>query len=425
MKKRKLVYVGAVAVGLSLSACSDSFLDMNNYGAYDDFNSETKVTWYLAGLYSNYYNTYNSPVQELVGAWGSTDWTYMTDEEWGIHTGTKIDPNSSYGTIDDIKSWEVSSGKYEDPMLSGYFGDRLGSSVKNNAYTRIRNCNILLRDIDNATVSKETRQRAKGQALFLRAVQLFDLVRIYGPVPIVTEVINAEATDNGLPRASVTQCVSQIVKDLNEAAGYLPASWNGNDAGRPTRLTALAYKSRVLLFYASPIFNKFPAIAKNTVLINFIGDTLRVYLTTGDPADIDSLMKVDMQTIHEEGMLPAHSVSHMAESMPGMGIVACVLGVVLTMGKINEPPEVLGHHIGAALVGTFFGILCCYGLFGPMGSKLENYEAEEHFYFNAVKEAVSAAIRGATPLIAVEYGRRAIPYPFRPKFSEMEDKLKS
>ena len=176
---------------------------------------------------------------------------------------------------------------------------------------------------------------------------------------------------------------------------------------------------------SSPIFNKFPAIAKNTVLINFIGDTLRVYLTTGDPADIDSLMKVDMQTIHEEGMLPAHSVSHMAESMPGMGIVACVLGVVLTMGKINEPPEVLGHHIGAALVGTFFGILCCYGLFGPMGSKLENYEAEEHFYFNAVKEAVSAAIRGATPLIAVEYGRRAIPYPFRPKFSEMEDKLKS
>lgn len=256
MKKRKLVYVGAVAIGLSLSACSDSFLDMNNYGAYDDFNSETKVTWYLAGLYSNYYNTYNSPVQELVGSWGSTDWTYMTDEEWGIRTGTKIDPNSSYGTIDDIKSWEVSSGKYEDPMLSGYFGDRLGSSVKNNAYTRIRNCNILLRDIDNATVSRETKQRAKGQALFLRAVQLFDLVRIYGPVPIVTEVINAEATDNGLPRSSVTRCVSQIVKDLNEAAGYLPASWNGNDAGRPTRLTALAYKSRVLLFYASPIFNK-------------------------------------------------------------------------------------------------------------------------------------------------------------------------
>ena len=156
-----------------------------------------------------------------------------------------------------------------------------------------------------------------------------------------------------------------------------------------------------------------------------VGDTLRVYLTTGDPADIDSLMDVDIETMREEGILPAHAVAHMAESLPGMGIVACVLGVVLAMGKINEPPEVLGHYIGAALVGTFFGILCCYGLFGPMGSKLENYVAEEHFYYHSVKEAVAAAIRGSTPLIAVEYGRRAIPYPFRPSFAEMEDKLKS
>ncbi|MBD5539553.1 MAG: flagellar motor stator protein MotA [Desulfovibrio sp.] len=176
---------------------------------------------------------------------------------------------------------------------------------------------------------------------------------------------------------------------------------------------------------SSPIFSKYPNISKNSTLVHFIGDTLRVYLTTGDPADIDSLMDMDMDTMREEGMLPAHLVTHMAESLPGMGIVACVLGVVVTMGMINEPPDVLGHHIGAALVGTFFGILCCYGLFGPMGAKLENFVAEEHFYYNAVKEALAAAIRGSTPLIAVEYGRRAIPYPFRPAFSEMEEKLKS
>ena len=173
---------------------------------------------------------------------------------------------------------------------------------------------------------------------------------------------------------------------------------------------------------SSPIFSKYP---NNSKVVNFIGDTLRVYLTTGDPADIDSLMDVDINTMREEGILPAHAVSHMAESMPGMGIVACVLGVVLAMGKINEPPEILGHYIAAALVGTFFGILCCYGLFGPMGSKLENYVAEEHFYYHSVKEAVAAAIRGSTPLIAVEYGRRAIPYPFRPAFAEMEERLKS
>lgn len=176
---------------------------------------------------------------------------------------------------------------------------------------------------------------------------------------------------------------------------------------------------------SSPIFSKYPAISKRTKTVTFIGDTLRVYLTTGDPADIDSLMTVDMATMHEEDLLPAHAVTHMAESMPGMGIVACVLGVVLTMGKINEPPEVLGHHIAAALVGTFVGILFCYGVFGPMGAKLENFAHEEHFYYNAIKEAVAAAIRGSTPLIAVEYGRRAIPCPFRPSFSEMEERLKS
>ena len=176
---------------------------------------------------------------------------------------------------------------------------------------------------------------------------------------------------------------------------------------------------------SSAIFGKYPTISGKQRTVNFIGDTLRVYLTTGDPADIDSLMTVDMATMHEEELIPAHGVAHMADSLPGMGIVAAVLGVVLTMGKINEPPEVLGHYIAAALVGTFIGILFCYGIFGPMGSKLENFAHEEHFYYNAIKEAVAAAIRGCTPLIAVEYGRRAIPYPFRPAFLEMEEKLKS
>jgi len=176
---------------------------------------------------------------------------------------------------------------------------------------------------------------------------------------------------------------------------------------------------------SSPIFSKYPTISGKSRTVNFIGDTLRVYLTTGDPADIDSLMTVDMATMHEEELIPAHGVAHMADSLPGMGIVAAVLGVVLTMGMINEPPEVLGHHIGAALVGTFIGILFCYGFFGPMGTKLENFANEEHFYYNSIKEAVAAAIRGCTPLIAVEYGRRAIPYPFRPGFLEMEEKLKS
>lgn len=176
---------------------------------------------------------------------------------------------------------------------------------------------------------------------------------------------------------------------------------------------------------SSSIFTKHPSIAKNAATVNFIGDTLRVYLTTGAPEDIDNLMNSDMKIMEDEELLPAHSISHMAESMPGMGIVACVLGVVLTMGHIDAPPAVLGHHIGAALVGTFVGILFCYGFFGPMGAKLEASAEEHHFYYNAIKEAVAAAIRGSTPIIAVEYGRRAIPQTFRPTFNEMEERLKA
>lgn len=176
---------------------------------------------------------------------------------------------------------------------------------------------------------------------------------------------------------------------------------------------------------SSAIFSKYPSIAKNHVTVNFIGDTLRVYLTTGAPEDIENLMKSDMDVIHEEEMIPAHSLSHTAESLPGMGIVACVLGVVLTMSKINEPPEVLGHYIAAALVGTFVGILLCYGIVGPMGSKLEASAEETRFYYNCIREAVAAAIRGSTPIIAVEYGRRAIPHSFRPTFAEMEERLKT
>lgn len=176
---------------------------------------------------------------------------------------------------------------------------------------------------------------------------------------------------------------------------------------------------------SSTIFNKYPSIAQNATTINFIGDTLRVYLTTGAPEDIDNLMESDMRIMHQEELIPAHAISHMAESMPGMGIVACVLGVVLTMGQINEPPEVLGHHIGAALIGTFIGILLCYGFFGPMAAKLETTAEDTHFYYNSIKEAVAAAIRGSTPLIAVEYGRRAIPATFRPSFAEMEERLRA
>lgn len=174
----------------------------------------------------------------------------------------------------------------------------------------------------------------------------------------------------------------------------------------------------------SPMFQRYPKIAKDKHACFFIGDTLRIYLTTGNAGELDKLMGVDMESMHEEEMLPAHGVERMAESLPGMGIVAAVLGVVLTMGKINEPPEVLGHSIGAALVGTFVGILLCYGVVGPMAAKMHTLATEREFFFRAIREAVAAAVRGSSPMVALEYGRRAIPLTFRPTFHEMEQKLK-
>lgn len=175
---------------------------------------------------------------------------------------------------------------------------------------------------------------------------------------------------------------------------------------------------------SSALFQRFPLMSKDKEACFFIGDTLRVYLTTGNAGELDKLMGVDMSTMHEEEMLPAHSVSLFAESLPGMGIVAAVMGVVVTMGMISEPPEVLGHHIGAALVGTFLGILLCYGIVGPFANKMTALAEERHLFFRAIREAVAAAVRGSSPIVALEYGRRAIPLTFRPTFLEMEKTLK-
>lgn len=175
---------------------------------------------------------------------------------------------------------------------------------------------------------------------------------------------------------------------------------------------------------SSSLFQQYPNMAKDRNACLFIGDTLRVYLTTGNAGELDKLMGVDMSTMHDEEILPAHSISHMADSLPGLGIVAAVLGIVVTMSHINDGPEVLGTSVAAALVGTFLGILLCYGFVGPLGAKLETLSHEQHLFYRAIREALAAAVRGSSPIVALEYGRRAIPLAFRPTFLEMEQKLK-
>jgi len=177
----------------------------------------------------------------------------------------------------------------------------------------------------------------------------------------------------------------------------------------------------------SPLFSNYPKILKNHAAINLITDTLRTVMTTTiAPHELEALIDQELEAHHKEAMAPAHSVSTVADGLPGQGIVAAVMGVVLTMGKIKEPPEVLGSSIGAALVGTFTGVLLCYGYVGPMAKNMEFIATEDLQYLNVIKVALLAFIGGgAAPKVAVEFGRRVVPVEAKPSFLEMEDALRA
>ena len=176
----------------------------------------------------------------------------------------------------------------------------------------------------------------------------------------------------------------------------------------------------------STIFKNYPKILKNHHAITFITDTLRMVITTTiEPHELESLMETELEEHHEESLMPSKSIATTADALPGLGIVAAVLGVVLTMGKIGEPPEVLGQSIGAALVGTFLGVLMCYGYVGPMAKNLEFIAQEELQYLNVLKIALKSFVsNNAAPMVAIEFGRRAIPAKQRPSFVEVEDAVR-
>ena len=123
-------------------------------------------------------------------------------------------------------------------------------------------------------------------------------------------------------------------------------------------------------------------------------------------------------------MLPVNSLSTMADALPGLGIVAAVLGVVITMGALGGPPEAIGHKVAAALVGTFLGILLCYGVAGPLSANMRKTADEHNEYLHVLRVLVLSFLKGSAPMIAIEMGRRAIPAHVRPSFDEMEKRCK-
>ena len=175
----------------------------------------------------------------------------------------------------------------------------------------------------------------------------------------------------------------------------------------------------------SAVFSKYKNFLKDHHAVFFICDTLRMSVSGGvGHFEIDQMMEQDMEAHHREVTAPVTALSTMADSLPGLGIVAAVLGVVITMGAIGGPPEEIGHKVAAALVGTFLGILLCYGLFGPLAAAMSKINDAEAEYYGVLRVALISFIKGFPPILAVEVARRSIPSACRPTFSEMEKTCK-
>jgi chemotaxis protein MotA len=175
----------------------------------------------------------------------------------------------------------------------------------------------------------------------------------------------------------------------------------------------------------SSIFSKYPEFLKDHHALAFVCDSIRMASSGAiEPFDADQMIETDMDVHHHEASLPVAALSTMADSLPGLGIVAAVLGVVITMGALGGPPEEIGHKVAAALVGTFLGILLCYGLIGPIAQNMGKAADEEHSYYLVLRVMIVSFMKGIAPSMAVEIGRRAIPGHVRPSFQDAEKRLK-
>jgi chemotaxis protein MotA len=170
----------------------------------------------------------------------------------------------------------------------------------------------------------------------------------------------------------------------------------------------------------SPLFSKGPAVLKNHHVRDFVCDSLRMAITGADAFDLDQMLDLDLEVQHHDASQPTAALTSVADSLPGLGIVAAVLGIVITMSAMGGPPEEIGRKVAAALVGTFLGILLCYGLVGPISANMTKMAEEEHAYLYVLRVLIVSFLKGTAPIMAVEVARRAVPGHVRPSFKEVE-----
>ncbi|HHF7345031.1 TPA: flagellar motor stator protein MotA [Legionella feeleii] len=176
----------------------------------------------------------------------------------------------------------------------------------------------------------------------------------------------------------------------------------------------------------SPIFTNFPRLMAKPHLIEFMCDYFRLIITANmQPFQLESLMESEIETNHEEELIPVHAITKLGDGMPAFGIVAAVLGVVHTMESINLPPAQLGVLVAQALVGTFLGILLGYGFIGPLATAIEQRANETQLMLNCIKVTLMASVHNNPPIIATEFGRKVLFSNARPSFNELNEEIKA
>ena len=189
-----------------------------------------------------------------------------------------------------------------------------------------------------------------------------------------------------------------------------------------TKVGVQAIESEVDNPEKSAVLSKYPKFLKDKAAVAFLCDTIRTYSAGAiSHHQLDHLMEIDLEVVEHEDQAPVQALATVSDSLPGLGIVAAVLGVVVTMGALGGPPEEIGHKVAAALVGTFLGILLCYGIVGPISANMNKINESRAQYFQCLRQGMLSFLHGSSPILAVEFARRSIPADLRPTFKELEE----
>ena len=194
---------------------------------------------------------------------------------------------------------------------------------------------------------------------------------------------------------------------------------------RLQRQNAVALEEHIENPESSAIFQRYPKILKDHEAVEIICDTLRAAsMNYDDPHQVEEVLEKRLEALQHHAMHPSHALQTMADGLPALGIVAAVLGVIKTMGSIDQPPEVLGKLIGGALVGTFLGVFLAYGIVGPFANKLKAIVEDELHFYRLIREVLVANLHSHATNICIEVGRQNTPGHNRPSFSQLEEALK-